>query len=104
MTTLVLYKTLHYFVPKLASFCVYSSRNIISTKTLFSTQGKYYKFHYEIQNAKTLFSTQGKYYKFQYEIQNPKHYFQLEEITSQCKYEIQNPKTLFSTQGKYCKF
>ena len=51
------------FCAKLASFCLYGSRNVISTK-------HYFQHKENITN-------------FSYEIQNPKHYFQLEEITSQ---------------------
>ena len=50
-TRLVLYKTLHYSCTKLASFCLYGSRNIISTKTLFSMRGNYYKF--QLRNSKS---------------------------------------------------
>ena len=71
-TRLVLYKTLHYFCTKLASFGLHGSRNVISTKTLF--------FYFEEITT-----------NFSYEIQNPKHYFQ-------CKYEIQNPNIIFNSR------
>ena len=74
MTRLVLYKTLHYFCTKLASFGLYGSRNVISIKTLFLFQGNYYQFQYKIQNPK-------HYFQCEYENSNSKHYFQLEEIS-----------------------
>ena len=45
--------------------------NVISTKTLLSTQVKYYKFQYEIQNTNIIF-------------------FQLEETAANFSYKIQN--------------
>ena len=46
----VLYKTLHYFSTNLASFCLYSSRNIISTKPYFQIKEITTNFSYKIQN------------------------------------------------------
>ena len=46
---LVLYKTLHYFSTKLASFYLYASGNVISTKHYFQNRGNYYKF--QLQNS-----------------------------------------------------
>ena len=73
-----MYKTLHYFFTKLASFYLYGSRNVISTKHYFQRE--------EITT------------NFSYEIQNPKHYFQCEEITTNFSYEIQNPNIIFNAR------
>ena len=43
-------------------------------------------------STKTLLSTQVKYYKFQYEIQNPNIILQLEEIAANFQLQIQNSK------------
>ena len=59
------------FCTKLVSFCLYGSRNVISTK---------------------------HYFQREYKIQNLKRYFQREENITKFGYEIQNPKTLFSTR------
>ena len=77
MTRLVLYKTLHYFCTKLASFGLYGSRNVISTKTLF--------FYFEEITT-----------NFSHKNQNPNIIF-----NASMKFKIQ---TLFSTQGYCCKF
>ena len=83
MTRLVLYKTLHYFCTKLASFGLYGSRNVISTKTFFFISRKLlpilvmkFKIQNTIFNVSTkfkiqiLFSTQENCCKFQ--LQNSK--------------------------------
>ena len=97
-TRLVLYKTQHYFCAKLASFCLFGSRNVISTKHYFQHKENITNFSYEIQNPKHYFQLEEITTQREYEIQNLKTLFQLEEITSQCEYEIQNPKHYFNSR------
>ena len=78
-----MYKTLYYPCTKLASFRLYGSRNVISTKPYFQREEITTNFSYEIQNPR-------HYFQHEYEIQNLKHYFQCEEIT---KFQLQNSKS-----------
>ena len=74
---------LYIICTRLVSFCLYGSRNVISTKLYFQRK-------YEIQNLKRYFQREENITNFSYEIQNPKHYFQREEITANFSYKIQN--------------
>ena len=85
-----MYKTLHYFCTKLASFYLYGSRNVLSTKPYFQLEENTTNFSYEIQNPKHYFQLEEITTHFSYEIQNPKHCFQLEVITINFCYKIQN--------------
>ena len=87
-----MYKTLHYFCTKLASFYLYGFRNVISTKPYFQLKEITTNFSYEIQNPKHYFQLEEITTNFSYEIQNPKHYFQLEEIITNFSYKIQNDR------------
>ena len=53
----VLHKTLHYFSTNRAFFCLYSSRNIISTKPYFQIEEITTNFSYKIQNPNLIFKS-----------------------------------------------
>ena len=84
MTRLVLYKTLHYFCTKLASFGLYGSRNVLVPR------------HYFIIISRKLLPISVMKFKIQNIIFNEstkfksKHYFQLKEIAANFSYKIQN--------------
>ena len=80
-------QTLHYIFHEITFvILLYGSTNVIRTKHFFSTQVKYYKFHFEIQKRYIIFNSRKPFLNAK--ILNPNTTFQPEEIATNFSYKF----------------